>query len=549
MGIGTFWDILPPKSSIKCCSPGLITQGQMFGSAVEKFLILSLRLGKVFRLPGGVGNIVLHWNGNSVTTSTSWNLEASCSASSFTYLIWSMQTSEFFTWLIAIFACRWFQRGVQGSKQLGRILKQLNSYSFRVQSSFNSCTCWKQWESYRWGEPKHGSSIIDELALSAFVSGQKFSCGMQLLQSELKKDICSYLGKLLPYIADCETMLQLDEATSDWVQLCWETGESLHIVNDGLCGLHHYQPWTKSCIPLAWRLFKVWRKVEAPNRAPPLTAEIVTAMAFYAAAHNDLSFATLLLLGFFGLLRTGEILQLRTMDLMAKGERGLISLKDTKTGLRNAAQETVSFEDHITLEFVRALIEVKEKQNLQRVPIWMRSAQSFRNIFAHHCKRFGLEAYNFRPYSLRRGGATHLFQATGSMEMALLKGRWSSSKVAKIYLSDGLSFLPGMTFSQNSKEMLKKWSPINQLSWSRLGPWSEWVFPAMEKADFENASSMRCWSYYPSMDSWRKIFQDRNLKFLAGSCGFQILTHSSKTYSHTSEKRCLSWSLGILLEF
>ena len=152
------------------------------------------------------------------------------------------------------------------------------------------------------------------------------------------------------------------------------------------------------------------------------------------------------------------------MDLMAKGERGLISLKDTKTGLRNAAQETVSFEDHITLEFVRALIEVKQRQNLQRVPIWMRSAQSFRNIFAHHCKRFGLEAYNFRPYSLRRGGATHLFQATGSMEMALLKGRWSSSKVAKIYLSDGLSFLPGMTFSQNSKEMLNKWSPINQLS-------------------------------------------------------------------------------------
>lgn len=264
------------------------------------------------------------------------------------------------------------------------------------------------------------------------------------------------LGKLLPYIADCETMLQLDEATSDWVQLCWETGESLHIVNDGLCGLHHYQPWTKSCIPLAWRLFKVWRKVEAPNRAPPLTAEIVTAMAFYAAAHNDLSFATLLLLGFFGLLRTGEILQLRTMDLMAKGERGLISLKDTKTGLRNAAQETVSFEDHITLEFVRALIEVKEKQNLQRVPIWMRSAQSFRNIFAHHCKRFGLEAYNFRPYSLRRGGATDFFQRTQSMEATLIRGRWESSRVARIYITDGLSIIPSLKMTQHSRALLAK---------------------------------------------------------------------------------------------
>ena len=272
------------------------------------------------------------------------------------------------------------------------------------------------------------------------------------------------LAKLLPRIAGCDTVLQLDEATADWVQDCWEKGESLHVVNDGLCGLHHYQPWTKSCIPLAWRLFKVWRKVEAPNRAPPLTAEIVTAMAFYAAAHNDLGFATLLLLGFFGLLRTGEILQLRAIDLMAKDGRGLISLKDTKTGLRNAAQETVSFDDEVTLEFVRALISIKQQQHLHGVPIWTRSAQSFRNIFAHHCKRFGLQGYNFRPYSLRRGGATHLFQCTGSMELALLKGRWSSTKVAKIYLSDGLSFLPGMTFSPRSKAMLHEWSLINQLS-------------------------------------------------------------------------------------
>ena len=271
------------------------------------------------------------------------------------------------------------------------------------------------------------------------------------------------LSRLLPLLLGVETALQMDEITADWVQDCWQQGESLHIVNDGLCGLHHYQPWTKTMVPTAWRLFRVWRKVEAPNRAPPLTAEIVHALSLYALAHDNLVFAGVLLLGFFALLRTGEFLQVTADDLLIGKEAGIVSLKQTKSGLRNSAHETVSFEDPITLEILRALKEQKTAAYLHKVPLWTKSAQAFRNEFAHHCKRFHLQDLQFRPYSLRRGGATHLFQQTGSMEVALLKGRWSSTKVAKIYLSDGLSYLPGLTFSRETKKLLSEYSPINQL--------------------------------------------------------------------------------------
>ena len=67
-------------------------------------------------------------------------------------------------------------------------------------------------------------------------------------------------------------------------------------------------------------------------------------------------------------------------------------------------------------------LKSKRDKVLENVPIWTKSAQSFRNSFAHHCKKFKLESYAFRPYSLRRGGATHLFQVSGSMELALLEG-------------------------------------------------------------------------------------------------------------------------------
>jgi hypothetical protein len=95
----------------------------------------------------------------------------------------------------------------------------------------------------------------------------------------------------MPYLNDIDSCRDLDETISDWIQKCWEEGESLHIINDALCGLQHYHPWVKTRIPLSWRLFKVWRKVEAPNRAPPITLKVIEAWLMYAVDHNDLPFA------------------------------------------------------------------------------------------------------------------------------------------------------------------------------------------------------------------------------------------------------------------
>lgn len=95
-------------------------------------------------------------------------------------------------------------------------------------------------------------------------------------------------------------------------------------------------------LPLSWKLFKVWRKVEAPARAPPVTEEIIQSMVMYASAHSNLMLAALLCLGFYVLLRTGELLQITPQDLIIQGSAGVFSWKKTKSGLPSAAHETVS---------------------------------------------------------------------------------------------------------------------------------------------------------------------------------------------------------------
>lgn len=269
------------------------------------------------------------------------------------------------------------------------------------------------------------------------------------------------LAKLLPVLVQIKSLLHLDELTADWIQQCWEDGESIHVVSDALCGLHFFEPWTKKGIPTSWRIFATWRKLETPARAPPLTATLAYCMAHYALMHRDLPFASLLLLGFFALLRTGELLTLRPEDLLVGKKQTIVSLFETKTGQRNNAAEMVSFFDDFTTEVLTALLDLRRSLNTSKTPIWTFSGQHFRNQFKRYLKKFDLLKHNFRPYSLRRGGATWVFQRSGSMEMALVKGRWGSSKVARVYIADGVSYLPGMTHTTRALNMISKWNPFS----------------------------------------------------------------------------------------
>ena len=52
-----------------------------------------------------------------------------------------------------------------------------------------------------------------------------------------------------------------------------------------------------------------------------------------------------------------------------------------------------------------------------------------------------LDSFAFRPYSLRRGGATWWFPKHQNLDRILVQGRWSALKTARIYLNEGLAML------------------------------------------------------------------------------------------------------------
>lgn len=264
------------------------------------------------------------------------------------------------------------------------------------------------------------------------------------------------LRKLLPYMEACKDKSDLDNWMCRWVRKMWGTGEPLLTVGDGLSALHFHQPWTRRAIPHAWKLFNLWRRIEIPSRVPPLTLRLVRSLAAYELNHNNLEMCCLLLLSFYCLLRTGEALSLTTSDFVLGPTQGLVSLKGTKSGKRNQANEVVSITDVVALDCLRALLDARKEQRLQVLPLWSSSGARFRQCFRALCQVFDLSSFGFRPYSLRRGGARHVFQTTQSMEAALLRGRWEFSKVARIYISDGLSFLPFLKMSLKTQILMER---------------------------------------------------------------------------------------------
>lgn len=269
------------------------------------------------------------------------------------------------------------------------------------------------------------------------------------------------LRKLVPVIEKVKDEQFLDVHICKWIRKMWRTGEPLLTIGDALSALHFHQPWTRRRIPHSWKLFSVWRRIEVPCRAPPFTLRLTRGLAALAVARDQWELAAMLLLGFSCLLRTGELLELMTSDLLLGTNTGICTLRNTKTGKRDKAQEVISIKDTVTLEFLQQFLLWRNAMPTGSDKLWTASAGCFRKQFAKIIQDFGLSHHGFRPYSLRRGGATWTFQTTQSMEETLIRGRWTSGRVARVYISDGLSYLPALRLSDFSAKMLASYFFLN----------------------------------------------------------------------------------------
>ena len=202
---------------------------------------------------------------------------------------------------------------------------------------------------------------------------------------------------------------QMDNLVSDYLEFLWASGEGKSVANNALAALQDHDPNLKKKLPGSWRLMKAWNTAEIPNRAPPLTLNLLNALCGWSVLQECPTFGLSLRVAFFGLLRTGELLSVRAKDVYITGPKGpaVISLGLTKSGARQGPAESVTIHDSSVLPgLYQWKCQAKPHDYLTVKP------HAWRKLFNQGIEALKLQEYAYRPYSLRRGGRLFSFSTT-----------------------------------------------------------------------------------------------------------------------------------------
>ena len=144
--------------------------------------------------------------------------------------------------------------------------------------------------------------------------------------------------------------------------------------------------------------------------------------------------------GFAVLARTGELLTLLRGQVHFDVNMVIVNFSGTKRGQRLGIDEGQVVRDPITAKVLRLLCQGLSPGDA----LLGCSERELRAAWAMAARVLRLQHLSLRPYSLRRGGATHLFRRTGNLHAVAQAGRWSSLQTTRRYISDATAALTSL---------------------------------------------------------------------------------------------------------
>ena len=243
-----------------------------------------------------------------------------------------------------------------------------------------------------------------------------------------------------------------DEALCHFLECMWAGGEAKSRAADVISGLQ-WKLGTRGVFPGAWRRYKTWDSLEVASQTPPLPVEALFAFCGMCLRHGYPLLAVALYVGFHCLLRTSEMINLHLSQVRGWDHSMTLVLTDTKTSKRHGQTEYVPVEGPVA----RILLQWA-KCRLRCGPLISLSETSFRSVWSKIVTATGLDPKTFLPYAIRRGGATFDYIDNGSLDRALLRGRWQSIRAARVYVRQGEELLARIEFTPASHELFPFWS-------------------------------------------------------------------------------------------
>jgi integrase len=225
---------------------------------------------------------------------------------------------------------------------------------------------------------------------------------------------------------------ELDLQLGNYLNFLYQNDKPLYLGINCIAGFKKFQPRCKRQIDTACSWLNNWSRVTRKVRAMPLHPELVKAFVAFGILKEDTEFALAVYVGFLGLLRGGEILNLSLADCQPRGPSQLcIILRDTKGArLRNVEFETVTLRDPM---IIKILLKCKKEG---RHRLFNKKPSDFYKRYREAVAFFNLKHPKPTPHGIRRGGASWHFKLHGSFDRTVEHGRWASVGSARIYINE-----------------------------------------------------------------------------------------------------------------
>ena len=247
---------------------------------------------------------------------------------------------------------------------------------------------------------------------------------------------------------------QLDFAVGEYINALFQEGDSLAQAGHLLSGLKRFCPGLRPSLPTASQYFRNWQKIHRPERAIPISWELLQAMGGLCFTLGFPAVSLMLYVGFLCFLRTSEMLSLQCLHLIpdARTDRLTVIIPFSQTSMGNP--QVLVFED----KFVHALAVTVLSARAPRDFLWPSSPGQFRLFWYALLRALGFSATDYSPYGIRRGGATWFFLRTASMDATLQRGRWTCNRTARMYVDQGTLAMAEFFWSTQQHRRVRKWT-------------------------------------------------------------------------------------------
>ena len=142
-------------------------------------------------------------------------------------------------------------------------------------------------------------------------------------------------------------------------------------------------------------------------------------------------------------------------DVTVKDDFVHLYLGQTKTSCGNASVDAVHFRHHQVALLLKSWLSSASKDDF-----WVPdSSAKFRSWLSRALKETGLHSVGYKPYSLRRGGATYIFGETQSYSAVAQHGRWGSQQTVRVYIADSLALLNDIKHSLRLPQHMEPETP------------------------------------------------------------------------------------------